>query len=82
MSDFVKTSREPAPLKYGIICLMKEQTRASSESIYGNRERNAAWLSGPDREALSRSAEDVRQEKFATDAEVRALFDRYRRRRG
>jgi hypothetical protein len=34
-------------------------------------------LSPDDHEALSRSAEDVRQGKFATDDEVRATFDRY-----
>jgi hypothetical protein len=38
------------------------------------------WVSGVDQEALSRSAEDVRREKFATVTEVKALFDRYRRR--
>jgi hypothetical protein len=38
------------------------------------------WLSGVDLEALSRSAEDVRQEKFASDTEVKAVFDRYWRR--
>jgi len=36
-------------------------------------------LSSDDREALSRSAEDVRQGKFATDDEVKAIFGRYRR---
>jgi hypothetical protein len=37
------------------------------------------WLSGVDHDALSRSAEDVRQEKFASDTQVKAVFDRYRR---
>jgi hypothetical protein len=37
------------------------------------------WVSGVDHEALSRSAEDVRQKKFATDTEVKAVFDRYQR---
>jgi uncharacterized protein YbaP (TraB family) len=36
-------------------------------------------LSSDDREALSRSAEDVRQGKYATDDQVKATFDRYRR---
>jgi uncharacterized protein YbaP (TraB family) len=36
-------------------------------------------LSSDDRGALLRSAEDVRQGKFATDDEVKAIFDRYRR---
>ncbi len=36
-------------------------------------------LSTDDREALSRSAEDVRQGKYATDDQVKATFDRYRR---
>lgn len=36
-------------------------------------------LSVDDREALSRSAEDVRQGKFATDDQVKEFFDRCRR---
>jgi hypothetical protein len=36
-------------------------------------------LSSDDHEALSRSAEDARQGKFATDDQVQAIFDRYRR---
>jgi uncharacterized protein YbaP (TraB family) len=36
-------------------------------------------LSPEDREALSRSAEDVRHGRFATGDQVRAVFDRYRR---
>jgi hypothetical protein len=36
-------------------------------------------LSSEDREALSRSAEDVRQGRFATDDQVKATFDRYKR---
>jgi len=36
-------------------------------------------LSPDDRKALSRSAEDVRQGRFATDDQVKATFDRYRR---
>jgi hypothetical protein len=36
-------------------------------------------LSSDDHEALARSADDVREGKFATDAEVKATFDRYRR---
>ena len=36
-------------------------------------------LSSDDREALLRSAEDVRQGRFATDDQVKATFDRYRR---
>lgn len=38
------------------------------------------WLSGVDHDALSRNAEDVRQEKFASDTKVKAVFERYRRR--
>jgi hypothetical protein len=37
------------------------------------------WLSGVDHEALSRSARDLRQGNFATDAEVKATFARYQR---
>ena len=36
-------------------------------------------LSSEDREALERSAEDVRHGRFATDEEVKRVFDRYRR---
>ncbi len=36
-------------------------------------------LSPDDLDALSRSAEDVRQGKFATEDQVKAIFDRYRR---
>ena len=36
-------------------------------------------LFSDDRDALSRSAEDVRQGKFATDDQVKEIFDRYRR---
>jgi hypothetical protein len=36
-------------------------------------------LSQDDQEALSRSAEDIRQGRFATDEQVKATFDRYRR---
>ena len=36
-------------------------------------------LSSDDRDALSRSAEDVRQERYATDDQVKTVFDRYRR---
>jgi hypothetical protein len=35
-------------------------------------------LSDDDRAALARSAEDVRQGRYATDQEVAALFARYR----
>jgi hypothetical protein len=36
-------------------------------------------LSLEDREALERSAEDVRHGRFATDEDVKRVFDRYRR---
>jgi hypothetical protein len=36
-------------------------------------------LSSEDREALERSADDVRQGRFAEDDEVREVFGRYRR---
>ena len=36
-------------------------------------------LSPDDRDTLSRSAEDVRLGKYATDDQVKAIFDRYRR---
>jgi hypothetical protein len=36
-------------------------------------------LSPEDRDALSRSAEDVREGKYATDDQVKAVFNRYRR---
>jgi hypothetical protein len=36
-------------------------------------------LSSEDREALERSAEDVRHGRFATHEDVKRVFDRYRR---
>jgi uncharacterized protein YbaP (TraB family) len=36
-------------------------------------------LSPDDRDALARSAEDVRLGRFATEEQVKAVFDRYRR---
>ena len=36
-------------------------------------------LASEDREALERSAEDVRNGRFAEDEEVREVFDRYQR---
>jgi hypothetical protein len=36
-------------------------------------------LSSEDRHALERSAEDVRRGRFATDEDVKRVFDRYRR---
>jgi hypothetical protein len=36
-------------------------------------------LSSDDREALERSADDMRNGRFATDDNVRKVFDRYRR---
>jgi len=35
-------------------------------------------LSPEDRQALERSAEDVRQGRFASEEQVRKVFDRYR----
>jgi hypothetical protein len=40
----------------------------------------ALQTSSPDdRDALARSAEDVRLGRFATEEQVKAVFDRYRR---
>jgi hypothetical protein len=36
-------------------------------------------LSSDDREALERSADDVRHGRFATDDKVKTIFARYRR---
>jgi hypothetical protein len=38
-----------------------------------------ATLSPEDRDALARSAEDVRLGRYATEEQVKAVFDRYRR---
>jgi hypothetical protein len=38
-------------------------------------------LTPDDREALKRSAEDVRSGRFAADEDVKRVFDRYRRKR-
>jgi predicted transcriptional regulator len=42
------------------------------------RDQTKPDLSPEDREALERSAEDVRRGRFVTDEEVKQLFDRYR----
>jgi len=44
------------------------------EEFLGSRE-----LSADDREALERSAEDVRSGRLASDEKVQKVFDRYRR---
>jgi hypothetical protein len=46
------------------------------------RDQTKFDLSAGDREALERSAEDVRRGRYATDDEVKLLFDRYRRNEG
>jgi hypothetical protein len=43
------------------------------------RNQTKQELSPEDREALERSAEDVRRGRFATDEEVKRIFDRFRR---
>jgi hypothetical protein len=43
------------------------------EEFLGSRE-----LSADDREALERSADDVRHGRFATDKKVKEVFDRHR----
>jgi hypothetical protein len=44
------------------------------EDFMGPRE-----LSGDDRASLRRSAEDVRRRRFATDQQIKKVFDRSRR---
>jgi hypothetical protein len=41
------------------------------------RNQTKLELSSDDREALERSAEDVRRGRYATEEEVRRVFDRY-----
>jgi hypothetical protein len=60
----VKTPQEQAVVS---LAIMKEQFTALQT------------LSLDDRDALSRSAEDVREGRYATDDQVKAIFDRYRR---
>jgi hypothetical protein len=43
------------------------------------RDQTKLDLSPDDREALERSAEDVRRGRYATEDEVKLVFDRYRR---
>jgi hypothetical protein len=63
---------------------LKAIDEADSSGVATDEEVEAAFapheLSAEDREALSRSAEDVRQGRFATDDQVKATFDRYRHR--
>jgi hypothetical protein len=46
------------------------------------RDQTKPDLSPDDREALERSAEDVRRGRYATDDEVKLMFDRYRANKG
>jgi hypothetical protein len=57
---------------------------AQQEAVASLRAIEDEWvgsleLSSEDREALERSADDVRQGRFAEDDEVREVFGRYRR---
>ena len=57
---------------------------AQQEAVASLRAIEDEWvgsfeLSSDDREALERSADDVRQGRFAEDDEVREVFGRYRR---
>jgi hypothetical protein len=54
----------------------QEEAVASLEMI----EEQLAGVSEGDLEALARSSDDVAQGRFASDAEVREVFDRFRRR--
>jgi hypothetical protein len=56
----------------------QEQAIASLETIEEEFLKSHP-LSPDDIAALERSAEDVRDGRFATEDEVRAVFDRYRR---
>jgi hypothetical protein len=52
-----------------------------AEVIYWDMKRDQIKqeLSPEDREALERSAEDVRLGRFATDEDVKRIFDRFKR---
>jgi hypothetical protein len=54
----------------------------AAELLLGLEEEQAglAPLTDDDREALQRSAEDLRHKRFARDEDVQAIFDRYRTR--
>ena len=57
---------------------------AQQEAVASLRAIEDEWvgsleLSSEDREALERSADDVRHGRFADDDEVREVFGRYRR---
>jgi hypothetical protein len=56
----------------------QEQAIASLETIEEELVKSHP-LSAEDIEAFQRSAEDVRHGRFATEDEVRVVFDRYRR---
>jgi hypothetical protein len=45
---------------------------------HGREDRSVYRLSEDEREALERSAVDVREDRFATDEQVAALFKKYR----
>ena len=56
----------------------QEEAEASLEAIEQDLSEPYV-LTDDDRDALERSADDVRRGRFASDAEVRDVFNRYRR---
>ena len=57
----------------------KSGTLADMGEKHGGEDRSVYRLSEDEREALEQCAEDVRANRFATNEEVDALFDEYRR---
>ena len=45
---------------------------------HGREDGSVYRLSEDEREALDQSAADVREDRFATDEQVAAIFDKYR----
>ncbi len=70
---YVMNGEERAAVREGL-----EQARRGE--FVSDEEMDTFWAKIG--EVRSRSAEDVRQGKFATDDEIKATFDRYRFRRG
>jgi predicted transcriptional regulator len=86
--EIVKIAREIEARRNGVYVMNDEERAAEREGL--EQARRGEFMSDEEMdtfwakigEAPSRSAEDVRQGKFATDDEIKATFDRYRFRRG
>jgi|GEM_PF-1102574 predicted transcriptional regulator len=86
--ELAKIAREIEARRNGVYVMNDEERAAVREGLeqarrgefVSDEEMDTFWAKID--EALSRSAEDVRQGKFATHDQVKAIFGRYRLKRG